>query len=255
MEHRIRVNLLGTAIVLSLGAVISLVTSVAVASRAYNKRVEVTAEQQQDLRVKGYARTRVTSDMAVWTIDVAGEAPTLVEAFEKIDASTQHVQRFLDEHGFQPSDVQLSAISTVTHHARDAEGNTLRRVEAYALHRSFTVTTSDVQRVAGAAGQVTQLLREGVHVQSSPPKYTYTKVGDVKIAILGEASADARHRADEIAAKAGCTVSEVRDARMGVMQITRPNSTRVTSYGIYDTDTIEKDISVVVTVTFGIAAK
>ena len=40
--------------------------------------------------------------------------------------------------------------------------------------------------------------------------------------------------------------------RMGVLQITRPNSTDVSSYGIYDTSTIEKDVSVVVTTTFGL---
>ena len=90
-------------------------------------------------------------------------------------------------------------------------------------------------------------------MQSGMPQYTYSKVGDVKIAILGAASADARQRAQEIAARTGCRVMEVREAHMGVMQITRPNSTQVSSYGIYDTDTIEKDVSVVVTVTFGIA--
>ena len=254
MEHRIRLNLLGTAIVLSLGAVISLITSVAVASRAYNRQVEITAEQTQDINVKGYARTRVVSDMAVWMIDVSGEAPTLADAFEFVEHSTQQVQQFLDEHGFEPADVLLSSISTDAHHVRDAEGNELRRVEAYTLHRRFTVTTTDVLRVAGAAGQVTQLLRDGVHVRSSQPEYTYTKVGDVKITILGAAAADARQRADEIAARAGCAVTDVREARMGVMQITRPNSTRVSSYGIYDTSTIEKDVSVVVTATFGIAA-
>ena len=39
---------------------------------------------------------------------------------------------------------------------------------------------------------------------------------------------------------------------MGVMQITRPNSTEVAGYGLYDTTTVEKDITAVVTVTFGV---
>jgi hypothetical protein len=37
-----------------------------------------------------------------------------------------------------------------------------------------------------------------------------------------------------------------------VIQITRPHSTQVSSYGIYDTSTIDKEISVVVTVTFAV---
>jgi hypothetical protein len=39
---------------------------------------------------------------------------------------------------------------------------------------------------------------------------------------------------------------------MGVIQITQPDSTDVASYGRYDTSTIDKDVSVVVTLTLGI---
>ena len=37
-----------------------------------------------------------------------------------------------------------------------------------------------------------------------------------------------------------------------VLQVTQPFSTDVSNYGVYDTATIEKDVSAVVTVTFGI---
>jgi hypothetical protein len=39
---------------------------------------------------------------------------------------------------------------------------------------------------------------------------------------------------------------------MGVLQITQPNSTEVAGYGLYDTSTIDKDVTAVVTVTFGV---
>ena len=85
------------------------------------------------------------------------------------------------------------------------------------------------------------------------PSYTYSKVSDVKVNILANAAANARVRAEELTAKAGGTVTGIRDIRQGVIQITTPNSTRVTSYGVHDTSTIMKDVSVVVTVEFGIS--
>lgn len=212
MEHRIRLNLLSTAIVLSLGAVISLITSAVVASRAYSNRAEQTARQEQQLFVKGYARTRVRSDIATWSINVAGEAKQLADTFTQLESATQHVQAFLDEHGFNDSQVQQSAIETDAHYARDDRGNMTRTIESYTLARSFTITTGEVDRAAAAAAEVTVLLKDGVRVHSSPPKYTFSKVGDVKIALLGEASADARQRADVIAAKSDCAVAEVRQA-------------------------------------------
>ncbi len=53
--------------------------------------------------------------------------------------------------------------------------------------------------------------------------------------MIGEASRDARTRADQVVGNAGCAIAEVRHARMGVLQITQPNSTDVSDTGIYDT--------------------
>ena len=43
----------------------------------------------------------------------------------------------------------------------------------------------------------------------------------------------------------------MRRAKTGVFQITSRNSTDVSDYGIYDTSSLEKDITAVVLVTFG----
>ena len=75
------------------------------------------------------------------------------------------------------------------------------------------------------------------------------------MAILGDASKDARARADEVARNAGSTVGEVRSAHMSPLQIVRPNSTDVSGEGRYDTATIDKDVYAVVTLTFAISAK
>ena len=100
---------------------------------------------------------------------------------------------------------------------------------------------------------MTDLLKDGIYVIGGTPRYTYSRVGDVKVAILGNAAANARTRAEEVAKEAGARVTEIKDIRQGVIQITTPNSTRVSSYGVNDTSTINKDVSVVVTVEFGIA--
>jgi hypothetical protein len=99
---------------------------------------------------------------------------------------------------------------------------------------------------------VTDLLKEGIFVIGGTPQYTYSGVSDGKIQILADAASNARKRADEVSLKAGGSVKDIRDIRQGVIQITTPDSTRVTSYGVHDTSTIMKDVSVVVTVEFGI---
>lgn len=252
-QHIIRVQAIGMAIVLALGVAVSLITSSVVASRAYQRRGEQATSSRKELTVKGSARLPVTSDLGTWMIRVSGDGADLASAYQVLESSTERVRNFLAECGFAQQDIALSAIAAATHYARDKDGRETRDVASHTLERTFSVTSTNVARIAAAAGEVTQLLRENVRVQSSPPEFTYTRVADLKVQILGEAAKDARLRAEEIASKAGCTVAEVRSALMGVIQITRPSSTEVSGYGLYDTSTIDKDISVVVTVTFGIS--
>lgn len=254
MEYRLRFsNLLVPTIVLSLGLVISVITSAVVATRAVNRRTDQRAREQQEITIKGVARQRINADRAVWRIDVRGDGETLRTAFAELDAGIQRLQSFLIERGFNESEIRLSAIATREHQKVDDKGRETREIDGYTLERSLTVSTSRVALVADAAGEVTTLLRENIPVRSNRPEFTISDLGPLKVSILGEASTDARTRAQEIAAKAGATVGEVRGAQQGVIQITRPDSTEVRSYGVYDTDTIEKDVSVVVTVTFGLS--
>jgi len=46
--------------------------------------------------------------------------------------------------------------------------------------------------------------------------------------------------------------NELRGVDVGVFQITTPNSTQVEDYGVYDTGTLEKDVTAVVNATFAL---
>lgn len=252
MEHIVKVQAFSAAAVIALGVAVSAITSTLVVSKAYKSRGEQASRAQQEMTVKGSARTGVISDLGVWSINISGEGADLQQAYSVLEFGADRVQAFLVEQGFAENEINLSAIDTSTHRVRDRDGRETQQIAGFTLRRTFTVTSTNVAQLARAAGEVTRLLQENIRVASSAPEYTYTKVGDLKVEILGEASKDARARATQIAGNAGCRVGEVRRANMGVIQITRPNSTEVSGYGIYDTSTIEKDISVVVTVTFAV---
>jgi hypothetical protein len=254
LEHHIRLHLTTVAIVVSLGIAVSVITSTAVAARAYQARSKDVVRQNQTITVKGSTRERLQSDRAVWNIGVRGEGKTPQAAFAVLDAAVQRVQQFLKQAGFQDAEIGVCAIDTETQHGQDAKGKPTHEIVGYALTRGFVITTGDVQRVQQSAGRVTELLQDGVLVTSKAPAYYYTKLAQLKIDLLAAASADARARADKIAAATGCRLGTLRDAQMGVLQITRPDSTEVADYGLYDTTTIDKDVTAVVTVTFGIRA-
>jgi len=250
VEYRIRTDLFRPFAVLALAGAVSLVVSSAVAARAYRGRGQDRTREGRRLNVKGLAVKRVRSDIGVWEITVRGEAPELKDAYGKLEAGFDRVKAFLRERSFPAAEVGVGAIDTVTHYKSEGYKETSRDVIGYSLKRTLTVTSGDVERVAGAAAEVTRLIGEGVLVVSSAPEYHFSGLAALKVELMGLAAQDARARADELASNAGGRVGELQDAQMGVLQITRPHSTETRSYGVYDTDTIEKDVRAVVTVTF-----
>jgi hypothetical protein len=241
-----RGHLIGAAIVVSLAIGVSFVTSTWVASHAHLKRGEQQEKVARTLDVTGSARKSIVSDLAQWSIRVAGEGKTIEEAFQKMSASGDKIREFLTQKGFTAETVKPGPIHTETHYRKDEKGNATRDITSYELVRTFDVRTPDVRLVEKVAGEVTEILKTGAHLESVAPEFIYTKLSDLKIEMIGEATRNARERADRIARESGCKVGAVKDARAGVLQITRPWSTEVTSGGANDTSSVEKDVTSVV---------
>ena len=72
----------------------------------------------------------------------------------------------------------------------------------------------------------------------------------MRAGLLEDATRDAKQRAEAIAKSSGATVGAVRDARMGVFQITPRFSTEISDYGVNDVSSIDKDVTAVVRATF-----
>ena len=252
-EFKIKVMAFNSAAVIALGIVASIVTSTLVASSAYRSKYSDAERAQRSIVVKGKSTQVVKSDQGNWSIFISGTGKTIQEAHGILDSGVAKVLLFLADRGFSSSEIGYLPIYTTVHYDRDDDGNKTRDIVEYELNQKIQVSTSNVEFIADAAGEVTDLLREGVLVSGGKPLYTYSKVSEAKLNIIAKAAANARKRAEEIAKNAGGSITEIKDIRQGVIQITKPNSTEVSSYGINDTSTIGKDISVVVTVEFGIS--
>ncbi|MGH8472743.1 MAG: SIMPL domain-containing protein, partial [Gammaproteobacteria bacterium] len=91
-----------------------------------------------------------------------------------------------------------------------------------------------------------------VALSSQPPEYLYTKLADLRVALIEDATRDAKARAEAIAKSTGSSVGTVRQARIGVFQITPRFSTEISDYGMNDVSAVEKEVTAVVHVTFAL---
>ncbi|HEX5634618.1 MAG TPA: SIMPL domain-containing protein [Gemmatimonadales bacterium] len=204
-----------------------------------------------EISVTGSARRPITSDLATWRGSLEVQRATLPEAAAELDAHVAQVRRFLSGRGFPDSLVQVSAISSFAVREMD-RGEASNRVMGYRMSRTVTLTTTDIAAVTALSQAAGELLAAGVPLSPEPPQYLFTKLADLRIEMLGDATKDAQVRAEQIASRSGGEIGRIKSVRQGVFQITPRNSTEIADYGMNDVSAIDKDITAVVRVTFAL---
>jgi hypothetical protein len=204
------------------------------------------------ITVTGSAKRRIKSDLVVWKAGVSYQAPTVADAYRAVSSDIPKIKAYLVSKGIPETEMTISAITTSTIRNTNQYGGEAGEITGYALSQEILVRSKDVDKIAVIARESAELINQGIVIQSSNPQFYYTALGDLKVEMLGEAAKDAKNRAEQIAASTDNSVGAVKSAKMGVLQITPPDSTEVSDYGTYDTGTIDKDITAVVNITFGI---
>ena len=207
---------------------------------------------EQTITVTGSARKRIKSDLVVWTATVTYSAPEPSGAYTALRERVPRVRQYLISKGVPAEQIVVSSVTTSTQRSRDENGQETGAVTGYTMSQTIEVRSTDVEKITRISREVTELIDQGILLESSAPQYLYTKLGDLKIEMLAEAAKDAKARATQIASSTGSTVGSVRSARMGVMQITAADSNDVSDSGMNDTSSLEKDITAVVNVSFAV---
>lgn len=202
--------------------------------------------------VTGSARRPIRSDFVVWRASIAVQSPSLEASSQELASQAERVRVFLRTQGIADTAVSLKPIETMGVPEIIAEGRETGRIIAWRLTQQFEIRSSDVDGITRLSQRAGNLISQGVALQMPSPEYLYTKLADVRIALLEEATKDALARAEVIARGAGSKVGAVREARMGVFQITPRFSTEISDYGINDVTAIDKDVTAVVRMTFAV---
>jgi len=213
---------------------------------------------ERTIKVTGSAKKRIVSDLIEWSATVTAEAKDKLAAYRKLHGHLEAPVAYLNAQAvpqaqiFPDSAVVNEAYTTVY------EGTGEDRISkdvlvGYVAKQAITVRSADVQRIERVSRTVTELLEKDVAVTSAPPAYFYTKLGELKIEMLSEASKDARTRAENMLRSAGgAALSALKDADMGVINVNAPNSTATSWEGNNDTSSLDKDIIAIVHVTYAL---
>lgn len=202
--------------------------------------------------VTGSAKQQITSDLIVWTGSFHAKSPMLQEAYTKLEADRNRVMDYLVKQGVPKEKIVFSSINTGTYYIILPNGQYTSDVDYYELYQTVTISSEEIDKITEISRNVTELINEGIQFQSNSPQYMYTKIADMKVTMLAEATKDARKRAEMIAENAGNKIGKLTYADMGVIQITPLYSNEVSDYGMNDTYSLEKEITAIVHCEFEI---
>jgi uncharacterized protein len=197
------------------------------------------------ISVTGSAKKRIASDYVVWNLSVTSQQPSAPEAARQLASWTAKVRSFLDDEGIEGGEITVQPISTETVSRKG-------RVTSFLLTRSFEVRSPRVRELTAVADRSSALLAQGIPLHADALQYVYTRLPALRPQLLAQATRDAQRRARVIVDATGSHLGKLRRVSVGVFQVTSPNSTEVEDYGVYDTSTLEKDVTAVVNVTFAL---
>jgi uncharacterized protein len=213
-----------------------------------------TRAGSNEIRVTGSARKDIDSDFIAWTGRVGYRSDNLNGGYQAVKTSVGKLVAYLKDKGLKDNEISIGAVqSSPLYEEKKNEydaNSSFRTIRGYDVYQSVTVRSEQVDKVEKISRESTDLIAQGVALESQNPQFFYTKIGDVKREILGLAAEDAKKRAEEIATKSGGSIGEVKNARMAPLQITPRYDFEIYDSGYNDLSSKEKAITAVVTLTF-----
>ena len=123
----------------------------------------------------------------------------------------------------------------------------------YTLTQRVQIESKEVEKIENISRQVTELINSGVELHSNPPEYYYTKLAELKLKMIAEATKDAKLRAEKIAENAGAKLGDLKKSDMGVFQIIAQNSSEDYSWGgSFNTSSKKKTANITMKLSYGI---
>lgn len=190
--------------------------------------------------VRGLAERNVTADLAVWTLNYSEQGTDTATVQAAIERDTQTLRRFFAALGF-PASALAPAGAGVNQ-------SFVNGVPTVTISQRLQLRTTDIARARLAVARQFDLVRQGVRLQEgSGMTYSFTRLNDIKPAMVAAATRDARASAEQFAKDSGTAVGGIKSATQGYFSVEARDGEQG-GYGVADTPF--KKVRVVTTVEF-----
>ncbi|MFC1708811.1 SIMPL domain-containing protein [Candidatus Omnitrophota bacterium] len=202
------------------------------------------------VKVKGFAKKDIRSDLAIFSVKIIEEEVDLKACYAKLKEDKERANKFLEKYGTKEDIIRFYQAKIREKYKINDRGHETDEFVNFKLTQDFSIQSDDVDKIEKLSEEISGLLEEGVKLFVSAPDYIYKDLDALKVQMIGEATANAKDRAQIIAKKGRFRLGPIASVRVGIFQITPAYSTAVSNYGINDTTSIDKEIKSVVEIEY-----
>ena len=237
-----------TAAIIGLAFIIGLL----IVGNAYKSR----SKAMETISVTGSAEKDFVSDLIVWKGFYSRKSMDLKNAYAQLKEDENAIRVYLSGKGIQNNEMVFSSvnINKEFNYKTDENGRSLgQEFSGFNLTQNVRIESSNVDKIDQISREATELIEKGIEFNSSAPLFYYTKLTEIKMDLLAKASADGKQRAEIIAKNSGSSLGKLKNANLGVFQITGKNSDEDYSYGgTFNTSSRNKTGSITIRMQFAV---
>jgi hypothetical protein len=228
--------------------------SVGIGSYILGNAYKYKYKSVQTISVTGNAKKDFESDIVKWSGSFSRTNFDLKTASEQIKADRDAIEKYLIDQGVQKSEIRFEAVNVYKDFQNSYDEDTRRnytKFNGYNLSQSVSVESNQLDKIDNVSREISTLISQGIELSSQPANYYYSKLEDLKLELIAQASENARLRAENIAKQANSKIGELVKADLGVFQITGQYDNEDYSYGgAFNTTARKKTANVTIKMNF-----
>lgn len=209
------------------------------------------------ISVIGLGTKDFVSDEILWTGNFTTTSFDIKTAYNKIVSDQKIIAAFFVSKGFKPSDFSFTAVDFQKKFREIRKQNENSQTEYEQVFDGYVATQSVrftskknpalMLKIENVASKTSELINSGIELTSNTIQYTFSDLPSLKQTLIESATKDANERAEKIVNTANGSLGKLKNASMGVFQITGQGSTQEDSYG-GNFDTFSKNKTARITV-------
>ena len=216
-------------------------------------------ESLDSISVIGLGTKDFVSDEILWSGSFTTNSLDIKTAYTKIVNDQKIVTAFFIGKGFNSNEFSFGAVNFQKkfkeirkENPNNSDLNQIEQIfDGYEATQTIIFSAKKnpemMKKIESVSNKTSELINSGIELSSNSIQYTYSNLPSLKQSLIEKATKDASERANKIVNTASGKIGKLKNASMGVFQITGQGSTEEDSYGGIN-DTYSKNKTARITV-------